>query len=107
MASSHLFILGLAMLVVALNLVTQTEGFNACYKDTECSGDLLTVSLYNYLIIYFIIIKPVNDCDECVNAGGRSMHISLSLICKRCDIGINACFKSKKMQTSLLYRSKV
>ena len=49
MASSHLFILGLAMLVVALNLVTQTEGFNACYKDTECSGDLLTVSLY-YII---------------------------------------------------------
>ena len=52
--------------------------------------------LYNYLIIYFITIKPVNDCDECFNAGGRSMHISLSLICKRCDLGINACYKSKR-----------
>ena len=53
MASSHLFILGLTILVVALNLVTQTEGFNSCYEDGECKGELISVSLYNHLIIIY------------------------------------------------------
>ena len=53
MASSHLFILGLAMLVVALNLVTETEGFNSCYEGEDCEGEPISVSLYNYLIIIY------------------------------------------------------
>ena len=47
MASSRLYILGLAMLVVTLNLVTQTKGFDTCYKDENCNGKPISVSLYN------------------------------------------------------------
>ena len=54
MASSRLYILGLAMLVVTLNLVTQTKGFDTCYRDENCSGKPISVSLYNnYLIIIY------------------------------------------------------
>ena len=47
MASSRLFIFGLGMLVVTLNLVAQTEGFSSCYKNNGCKGEPFAVSLYN------------------------------------------------------------
>ena len=58
-------------------------GIHPCYKSKNCKLGYITVSIITVLV-YFFIIKSVNDCDECVKKGGKAINISRSRKCKIC-----------------------